>query len=79
MNKAQRKRLEVIHDLIDGLVSEMSVIADQEKEKYNNAPENLQLSDRVVGWLECADEIHTICDDIGNALEKLMSEVIEIS
>lgn len=79
MNKAQRKRLEVIHDLIDGLVSEMSVIADQEKEKYNNAPENLQLSDRVVGWLECANEIHSICDDIGSALEELMSEVIEIS
>lgn len=79
MNKASRKRLEEIHDLINGLVLEMSEIADAEEEKYNDAPENLQLSDRVVSWLECADEIHSICDNINDALEELMSEVIDVS
>lgn len=78
MNKETRKRLVSLKEQLDEIVSELSEIADAEEEKYESAPENLQNSDRVVAWLDCADEIRSICDDIENASDYLESEVLEV-
>lgn len=78
MNKETRKRLESLKDELDVIVSELSEIADAEEEKYDNAPENLQSSDRVVAWQDCADQIRMICDDIENAADELESEVLNV-
>lgn len=78
MNKETRKRLESLKEQLDGIVSELNEIADAEEEKYENAPENLQTSERVGAWQECADQIRSICDDIENASDELESEVIDV-
>lgn len=44
MNKEQRKRLEKIANAIEEAVADLEVIKDEEQEKVDNAPDNLNTS-----------------------------------
>jgi len=60
MNNAQRIKLQEAIDI----VSEM---AEEEQEKYDNAPENLQDTERVERFQEDADkltEAHELLDEV---------------
>ena len=63
MNNKQRKRIQTILD-------ELYEIQEEEQEKYDNAPEGLQDTDRVYKFQENADEI----EDIILSLESLMED-----
>ena len=63
MNNKQRKRIQTILD-------ELYEIQEEEQEKYDNAPEGLQDTDRVYKFQENADEIN----DIILSLESLMED-----
>jgi hypothetical protein len=62
MNQEQRKRLQ---DALDILTE----IQEQEQEKYDNAPEGLQDTDRVNKFQEDADELQEAIDIITAILE----------
>lgn len=78
MNKQTRAQLEGYYDQLNDIVSAIREIGESEQEKYDNAPENLNNSDRVVAWMECADTIESICDDLDSAIEQLMDDVLSV-
>ena len=78
MNKETRAQLEQYHNQIVDIISAIRQIGEDEQEKYDNAPENLQYSERVQMWQECADAISSVCDDLENATDSLMDDVISV-
>jgi len=62
MNKQDREKLQ---DLID----ELSYIQEAEQEKYDNAPENLQDTERIEKFQENADQIQEAIDALESVLE----------
>lgn len=62
MNKEQREQLQKAIDII-------SEIAEQEQEKYDNAPENLQDTERVEKFQEDADSLEEIRQELESILE----------
>lgn len=78
MNKQTRKELESYRDRLDILVDLMRSLADHEREKFDNAPVNLQDSERVQAYFDCADAIDSVCDVIEDALDELDSEVLNV-
>jgi len=71
MNKADRKQFENGLALIDEGKSICSDIADSEREKFENIPENLQCSDRATAFEARADEIDSVCDEIDSLIDSL--------
>lgn len=63
MNKAQRKKLQFAIDII-------SEISEEEQEKYDNAPENLQETERVEKFQEDAEALQEIQSEIEEVLEE---------
>lgn len=76
MNKLTRIALTQFHEQLVDIVSAMRLIGEQEQEKYDNAPENLQDSERVQAWQDCASEIEQVCDDLESAADALMDNVL---
>jgi len=62
MNKKQREELEEIKDKITNL-------EEEEREKYDNCPESLQDTDRVLKFEENADKLQEIIDLIDEIIE----------
>lgn len=76
MNKLTRITLTQYRDQLIDIIDAIRQIGEQEQEKYDNAPENLQDSERVQAWQECASEIEQVCDDLENATDALMDNVL---
>jgi soluble cytochrome b562 len=62
MNQEQRKKLQ-------GALDILTEIQEQEQEKYDNAPEGLQDTDRMNKFQEDADELQEAIDIIQSILE----------
>jgi len=62
MNKQQKGRLQEAIDII-------STIAEEEQEKYDNAPENLQDTERVDKFQEDADALQEIQETLVEIVE----------
>jgi len=62
MNKKDREKLQ---EFIDNL----TCFQESEQEKYDNAPENLQNSERIEKFQENADSIQEAIDILNNILE----------
>lgn len=78
MNKNTREELKSYRDQLENLVELVRSLADQEREKYYNAPDNLVGSDRVQAYFDCADAIDWVCDEIHDALDELDYEVLNV-
>ncbi len=78
MNKQTRAQLEGYYDQLNDIVTAIREIGESEQEKYDNAPENLQNSDRVLAWAECADSIDMVCDELESAIEQIMDDLISV-
>lgn len=77
MNKPTRKQLQKIIDSLENLQAELEEISENEQEKLDNTPENLQGSERyeraeeICGYLEealCSFE--DLIDHITDAIEE---------
>lgn len=77
MNKKERKRLQEIKDQIIDLISEIREFGENEREKYDNAPENLQNTDRYNLMYEYSDTIEEVCNELENQMEELQGNVID--
>ncbi len=62
MNKQDREKLQQLSD-------ELSYIQESEQEKYDNAPENLQNTERIEKFQENADSIQEAIDVLSHVLE----------
>ena len=57
MNKQQRKRLNELIEQVEGIVTELDEMAQEEQEKYDNMPEGLQESERGEALQDAADNL----------------------
>ena len=75
MNNDRRKRLSKIIDMLNGAVSEIESVYDDENDCMSNYPENLQSTDAYLGMEEAVDtlsEAQSSLQEIINELEGLV-------
>lgn len=68
MNKSQRKELEKIANNIELLIEGLQRIQEEEQDKYDNAPESLQESERVQQYETNAQELEEAIENIDSGL-----------
>ena len=78
MNKEQRKLLEKLASHIEDVIADLEMVRDEEQEKVDNAPENLQYSARYEQMQDIADTIQMVIDELDNAVDELRTEVIDV-
>lgn len=71
MNKARRKWLTDISDKLDDLATELTSVAMEEQECYDNLPDSLNDTDRANEMYENIDEINDISYEVNNLVERL--------
>ena len=71
MNKARRKWLTDISDKLDELATELTSVAMEEQECYDNLPDSLNDTDRANEMYENIDEINDISYEVNNLVERL--------
>lgn len=77
MNKTTRKQLQTLIDRLESLKTELEEISEEEQEKLDNIPENLQSSERyeraetVCGYLE---EASCYFDDLIDKITDAINE-----
>lgn len=76
MNKKQRNELERIASLLEELKSNLETIRDEEDEKLDNIPDNLNGSDRYEDMMEVRDNLEEVIDDLDNTIDNLRDNVI---
>ena len=75
MNKQDRKQISELITQVEELRDQINYLAETERQKYENLPEGLQMSDRGQGFEECATalaEAASEMDDAITALEQLV-------
>lgn len=77
MNKKQRKELERIASLLEELRSDLETIRDEEDEKLDNIPDNLNGSDRYNDMWAVRDNLEEVIDDLDNTINNLRDNVID--
>lgn len=82
MNNKTRKQLtklaEKIYDLaneIENLRNELAEIGDEERDKYDNMPEQLQDTENGQRMYECAEEL----EDLNCRLDSAVSDLFDIT
>lgn len=71
MNKERRKAIEKIIDSLDQLMAEIDTVASEEREYYDNMPENMQMSERGEKASQDADALEQARDDVETAKDSL--------
>lgn len=69
MNKARRKWLENVSEMITNAKEQLEQIRDEEQEAYDNMPENLNMTDRASAMEENIDNLDTMVSDLEDILE----------
>lgn len=77
MNKKQRKELKRIASLLEELSLDLETIRDEEDEKLDNIPDNLNGSDRYSYMWEVRDSLNEVIDDLNNTIDNLRDNVID--
>lgn len=69
MNKARRKVLQEIYNIISDAKDDLEVVFDEEEEYKENIPENLQNSERYEKAEEATDNISLALSSLEEALD----------
>ena len=69
MNKARRKWLEKVSEMIADAKEQLEQIRDEEQEAYDNMPESIQDSERGEQMYENIDNLETMASDLEDILE----------
>ncbi len=72
MKKEQKKRISNIIERLKGISAEIAAIADEQQEKFDNANEGLQATERFQLIQEEADTLYSIQSDIEEASDALL-------
>lgn len=76
MNKARRRQLEKVVEVLTAQMEEMETIKDEEQEAFDNLPEGIQCTERGETMEENVDELDSIITDLENVIDSI-NEVIE--
>ena len=76
MNKKQRNLLERIASQLEDLRSDLETILDEEVEKLDNIPDNLNGSDRYNDMWAVRDNLEEVIADLDNTIDNLRDNVI---
>ncbi len=72
MNKQRRKQLSDITEKIEELQCDISALADEEEEAYDNLPESLQDGERGEKMQEAIDNMRYAYDNLQEAYDNIM-------
>lgn len=71
MNKNQRKKLADILEEIEGQIVELEEMANEEQEKADNIPENLNDTEMSIRLMESADNLNEAVADLQNWIDEV--------
>ena len=71
MNRHQRKTIGILIEKIKEVETDLTLIAEEEQDKVNNAPENLQYSEPYERMQDVAYEIQVRADELLSTAESL--------
>lgn len=71
MNKATRARLREIADQLTSITEYVEEVRDEEQDKFDNMPENLQYSYRGEAFENAADALNDAAEALENARERI--------
>lgn len=75
MNKAMRKELEAIYANLESIQTTLEDFGFEEQEKFDNAPESLQETDRVLAFEAAADNLSSAAGFISDAMEAIVESM----
>lgn len=76
MNKSRRKRIENVIEQLEELQLEISEIADEEQESYDNLPDNLNDTERANNMAENIDDLSEL-DQEFDSIKDTLQEILE--
>lgn len=76
MNKTRRKQIEGVISRLEELQEQVSILAEEERDAFDNLPEGLQESERGEQMSENADNLEECDTDFEDLLDKLR-EIVE--
>lgn len=76
MNKERRKILQQVIEKLEDINSELGNLSDEEKEAYENIPENLNNTDRANNMYEVAEILDNERGNIEDVIDNLQ-EIID--
>ena len=71
MNNKRRKRIENIIGQFQDLQTELTLLAEEEQDAFDNSPESIQESDRGTDMQENIDELNDVCYELDNLADRL--------
>ena len=71
MNNSQRKELDRAIALLQEAQEIIGTISEEEGEKFENAPENLQESEKFLAMETASENLDTIKDDIETMVDEI--------
>ena len=71
MNRERRKKIEDVIAQLQDIQEEVSYIASEEREAFENLPEGIQYSERGEAMEENADSLDEVDTDIDNLIDAL--------
>lgn len=77
MNKQRRRKLEDVLDRLQGCMTDLEYIKEEEQEAYDNLPESLQYSEKGEQMQENVDDIDYVISDldsVNNSLEDIINK-----
>jgi len=75
MNKERRKAIETALDALDAIMADIDTIASEEREYYDNMPENMQQGDKGQQASDAADALEQARDDVETAKDNLLQAI----
>ena len=76
MNKERRQRIGKIIEKLEDIAAELVVLADEERDAFDNLPESLQYGERGEAMEAAADELEDVSgevSDLASRLEELIN------
>lgn len=77
MNKKRLKNLETLVSKLEDLRDELQIIQQEEMDCYENAPENLQYSERYEQMETNADNLENACDELDSTIGNIQDIIDE--
>ncbi len=76
MNKARRKRLENVVEVLTAQMEELEYIKDEEQDAFDNLPEGIQCSEKGETMEENIDDLDSVISDLENVIDSI-NDLIE--
>lgn len=75
MNKERRKQIQDVLDRLDGVMAEIETIASEERDYYDNMPENMKSGDKEQAASDAADALDQARDSVESAIDDMNNAI----